>query len=174
VREEQVPSRTKPAIEPFAPKPSVAAAARAEKSPPPAASREETERKKSEPVTVAHAEKVEPAARPRALAPGAKRPADGKSVEVKRPQEPAKKAAATASSPWRVQVGATTYQETAQDMARELRELGYRPSVSKVQVNGETLYRVRIGSFGKQGEAAAAVGRFRREGRFSQAYPVSE
>jgi cell division septation protein DedD len=81
---------------------------------------------------------------------------------------------AKASSAWRVQVGATTYQETAQDMARELRELGYRPSVSKVQINGETLYRVRIGSFGKQGEAAATVGRFRREGRFSQAYLVSE
>ena len=78
------------------------------------------------------------------------------------------------STGWRVQVGATNYQETAQDMARELRELGYSPLVSKVQMNGETLYRVRIGKFNKQGEAMAAVGRFRREGRFSQAYLVSE
>lgn len=174
LNEEQVSSRAKPAGEPFAPKPSVAVAARMDKSPRSVASQEETGRKKLEPVTVAHVEKVETAARPRALALEAKPPTEGRSTEVKRPQETTKKAIAKASSPWRVQVGATTYQETAQDMARELRELGYRPSVSKVQINGETLYRVRIGSFGKQGEAAAAVGRFRREGRFSQAYLVSE
>jgi cell division septation protein DedD len=174
VDEDQMPRRTKPAAEPVVPKLPVAVATRTEKRLMPAAAREERGRKKSEPVTIAHVEKVEPTAHPRALAPETKRPVEGKSAEVKRPQETAKKAVKAASSAWRVQVGATTYQETAQDMARELRELGYRPSVSKVQINGETLYRVRIGSFGKQGEAAAAVGRFRREGRFSQAYLVTE
>ncbi|MGE0824235.1 MAG: SPOR domain-containing protein [Candidatus Binatia bacterium] len=75
---------------------------------------------------------------------------------------------------WQVQIGATTYQETAQDMARELRVLGFTPFVSKVRLNGETLYRVRVGKFSNQVEAVTAVNRFRREGRFSQAYIVSD
>ncbi|MBM4255156.1 MAG: hypothetical protein FJ147_04580 [Deltaproteobacteria bacterium] len=186
VKEDPRPARTKPPAEPFAPKIPVAVesrpekatttiAARTEKPSPTVTQRAENTAKRPTPVTVAHVERTEPPARPRSVVAEGKRAEDGKSSEVKKPQEIAKKVAKSpATSAWRVQVGATTYQETAQDMARELRELGYRPSVSKVQINGETLYRVRIGSFGKQGEAAATVGRFRREGRFSQAYLVTE
>lgn len=168
-----VPSRSKPALEPFTPKIVGPVATRMEKAAPAMLSRMENGDGKLAAITVAHVEKVEPPARPRGSALEVKRSSDGKGNEAKSVQVPVKKVAKQTPG-WRVQVGATTYQETAQDIARELRELGYDPLVSRVQMNGETLYRVRIGKFGKQGEAVAAVGRFRREGRFSQAYLVSE
>jgi DedD protein len=165
-----VPSRAKPFEEPFTPKLPSAVDPQTEKT---VAARVENVDRKPASLTVASVEKAETPVRPRASAAEVKRPVDGKSNETK-PGLTAAKKAEKQSAGWRVQVGATTYQETAQDMARELRELGYSPLVSKVQMNGETLYRVRIGKFNKHGEAAAAVGRFRREGRFSQAYLVSE
>jgi hypothetical protein len=202
VKENDPPPRSKPTVEPFAPKFPVAVASRSERSDKTAAAqtprieaktsvpqstrgaieerrpvaqnpRSETAEKKPSAVTVAHVERIESAARPRVPAPEGKRSGEDKNKEAKAALAATKKAAKQLAA-WRVQVGATTYQETAHDMARELRELGYDPMVSTVQMNGETLYRVRIGKFGKQGEAASAVGRFRREGRFSQAYLVSE
>jgi cell division septation protein DedD len=134
---------------------------------------ETTEKKSSTVVTVANVEKFESSVRSREQTLERKKTRDGKSNETKPALTTAKKTSKQAGG-WRVQVGATTYPETANDMARELRGLGYDPTVTKVQMNGETLYRVRVGKFGKQGEAVAAVSRFRREGRFSQAYPVSE
>ena len=171
--DENGPLRTKPVGEPLTPKLPSAVDPQAEKTAPAVAARVEIVDRKPSPLTLAHVEKAETPVRPRASAAEVKRPVDGKSNETK-PGLTAAKKAEKPSAGWRVQVGATTYQETAQDMARELRELGYSPLVSKVQMNGETLYRVRIGKFNKQGEAVAAVGRFRREGRFSQAYLVSE
>lgn len=172
--EENIPSRAKPIGEVFASKFPAAVASRTEKAIPAVTSRGENVDKKPEPpLTFAHVEKAESPVHPRSPAPEVKRPGDGKGSEAKLGLTPAKKGEKQ-STGWRVQVGATNYQETAQDMARELRELGYSPLVSKVQMNGETFYRVRIGRFTKQGEAVAAVGRFRREGRFSQAYLVSE
>jgi cell division septation protein DedD len=173
VNEENIPSRARPVGESFTPKLPAAVASRTEKATTVVASRGENIDKKPMPITVARVEKTETSARPQALASEARRPLDGKGSGTKLGLTMAKKAEKQ-SAGWRVQVGATNYQETAQDMARELRELGYSPLVSKVQMNGETLYRVRIGKFNKQGEAMAAVGRFRREGRFSQAYLVSE
>ena len=75
---------------------------------------------------------------------------------------------------WKVQVEATSREEVAQEIAKSLRAQGYVPSVSKVQKEGEVLYRIRVGKFATQEEAVAAIGRFRRDGKFSQAYPVSE
>jgi cell division septation protein DedD len=173
VNDENGPLRAKPVGEPFTPKSPSAVDPQTEKTAPAVAARVENVDRKPSPLTVAHVEKAETPVRPRASAAEVKRPIDGKSNETK-PGLTAAKKTEKPSAGWRVQVGATTYQETAQDMARELRELGYSPLVSKVQMNGETLYRVRIGKFNKHGEAAAAVGRFRREGRFSQAYLVSE
>jgi cell division septation protein DedD len=75
---------------------------------------------------------------------------------------------------WKVQVEATSREEIAREIAKSLRAQGYAPSVSKVQKEGAVLYRVRVGKFATQEEAVAAIGRFRRDGKFSQAYPVSE
>ncbi len=75
---------------------------------------------------------------------------------------------------WKVQVEATSREETAREIADSLRAQGYAPTISKVQREGAVLYRVRVGRFATQEEAVAAIGRFRRDGKFSQAYPVSE
>ncbi len=88
------------------------------------------------------------------------------SVPAQRPTGGAKK--------WKVQVEATSREETAREIADSLRAQGYAPTVSKVQKEGAVLYRVRVGRFATQEEAVAAIGRFRRDGKFSQAYPVSE
>ena len=68
----------------------------------------------------------------------------------------------------------TTQQEVAQSVARLLREQGHTPLVNKVERQGEVWYRVRVGTFTNQEEARAAAARFRREGKFAQAYLVSE
>jgi cell division protein FtsN len=46
--------------------------------------------------------------------------------------------------------------------------------VSRVTKEGQVLYRVRVGKFATQEEAVAAMSRFRHDGRFPQAYAVSE
>ena len=79
-----------------------------------------------------------------------------------------------AAKKWKVQVEATSREEVAQEIAKSLRAQGYAPSISKVQKEGEVLYRIRVGKFATQEEAVAAISRFRRDGKFSQAYPVSE
>ncbi len=78
------------------------------------------------------------------------------------------------SKRWAVQVQATTQEMAAQSVAKQLREQGLSPVVSKVERQGEVWYRVRVGKFANEEEAAATVSRFRREGKFTQAYPVLE
>jgi cell division septation protein DedD len=75
---------------------------------------------------------------------------------------------------WKVQVEATSREEVAQEVAQALRAQGYAPSVSRITKEGQVLYRVRVGRFATQEEAIAAMARFRNDGRFPQAYPVSE
>lgn len=94
-------------------------------------------------------------------------------AEVKEAPSPTQKATRPTKG-WKVQVEATSREENAQEIAKALRAQGYEPSVSKVTKQGEVWYRVRIGRFATQEEAVAAIARFRREGKFSQAYPVSE
>jgi septal ring-binding cell division protein DamX len=89
-------------------------------------------------------------------------------VEKKPPVQPAPKGR------WSVQVHATPQQGTAQDIARRLREQGYTPVVSRITRQGTAWYRVRVGSFANEEQAKEIVARFRREGTFPQAYPVSE
>ncbi len=78
------------------------------------------------------------------------------------------------SKRWAVQVQATTQETAAQSVAKQLREQGLSPVVSKVERQGEVWYRVRVGKFTSEEEAEATVSRFRHEGKFTQAYPVLE
>ena len=78
------------------------------------------------------------------------------------------------SKRWAVQVQATTQEAAAQNVAKQLREQGLSPVISRVERQGEVWYRVRVGKFANEGEAEAIVFRFRREGKFTQAYPVLE
>jgi cell division septation protein DedD len=75
---------------------------------------------------------------------------------------------------WSVQVQATRQEDVARNLAKLLREQGHTSTVSKVVRQGERWYRVRVGSFSTEEEARALVSRFRREGKFVHAYPVSE
>jgi septal ring-binding cell division protein DamX len=90
------------------------------------------------------------------------------SVEKKPPALPAPKGR------WSVQVHATPQHGAAQDIARRLREQGYTPVVNRITRQGTTWYRVRVGNFATEEQAKEIVARFRREGTFPQAYPVSE
>jgi cell division septation protein DedD len=74
---------------------------------------------------------------------------------------------------WSIQIHATRDQESARRLANQLRSQGYAPVVSKIVRDREVWYRVRVGSFASADEARASVERFRREGKFPQAYPVS-
>ena len=74
---------------------------------------------------------------------------------------------------WSVQLHATRDENSARQVAGRLRSQGYAPVVSKIVRDGDVWYRVRVGSFRTAEEARASVERFRREGKFSQAYPVS-
>ena len=80
----------------------------------------------------------------------------------------------TSSKRWAVQVQATTQEAAAQTVAKQLQEQGLSPVISKVERQGEVWYRVRVGKFANAEEAEAVVSRFRREGKFTQAYPVLE
>jgi cell division protein FtsN len=87
-------------------------------------------------------------------------------AKEKKPTAPSKR--------WAVQVQATTQEAAAQSVAKQLREQGLSPVISRVERQGEAWYRVRVGKFANEEEAEAIVSRFRREGKFTQAYPVLE
>lgn len=83
------------------------------------------------------------------------------------------KEASAAGRRWSVQVYASQTEGEAKRLADQLRGQGHSPVVSKVERNGETWYRVRIGAFASADEARISVEQFRREGKFRQAYPTS-
>ena len=99
---------------------------------------------------------------------------DARVPAAEQPPAPKEKKVQVPSGRWVVQVQATTQEEAAQNLAKQLREQGLAPVVSKVERQGEVWYRVRVGKFANEDEARAVVSRFRREGKFSQAYPVLE
>ena len=74
---------------------------------------------------------------------------------------------------WNIQVHVTKSRSTARQLAAELRKRGYTASVNRLTKNGETLYRLRVGTF-TQEEAQRVAARFRREEKFAQAYLVSD
>lgn len=74
---------------------------------------------------------------------------------------------------WNIQVHVTKSRSTAHQLAAGLRKRGYTASVNRLTKNGETLYRLRVGTF-TQEEAQRVAARFRREEKFAQAYLVSD
>ena len=91
-------------------------------------------------------------------------PSEGKAQDQKEPP---------ASEGWRIQVHVTKSPSTARQLATELRKRGYTASVNRLTKNGETLYRLRVGTF-PQEEARRVAARLRREEKFAQAYLVSD
>ena len=91
-------------------------------------------------------------------------PSEGQAQDQKEPQ---------GSGGWSIQVHVTKSPNTARQLAAELRKRGYTASVNRLTKNGETLYRLRVGTF-PQEEAQRVAARFRREEKFAQAYLVSD
>ena len=100
----------------------------------------------------------------REIALTAPTPSAGKAQDQKKPQVP---------DGWSIQVHVTKSPSTARQLAAELRRLGYTVSVNRLTKNGETLYRLRVGTF-PQDEAQRVAARFRREEKFAQAYLVPD
>ncbi len=62
---------------------------------------------------------------------------------------------------WMVQVGSFSAQDTARQIAANLKELGFPAFVGAVQVNGKTLYRVRVGAMSDRASAEATLQKLR-------------
>ena len=75
-------------------------------------------------------------------------------------EEPPARAVA-AKTPWTVQVAASRSRATADKMAAELKQRGYRAYVTSGRLNEKTFYRVRVGAFGTRQQAMAEVQRLK-------------
>ena len=86
---------------------------------------------------------------------------------------PDKKEQTQSAGRWSIQVHVTKRRSSAQQLAAELRKQGHVTSVNTLTKNGEVLYRLRVGTFSQE-DAQRVAARFRRDGKFTQAYLVSE
>ncbi len=77
------------------------------------------------------------------------------------------------SGNWSIQVHVTKKRHTAQHIAAELRRQGHAAAVNTITRHGEVWYRIRVGKF-TQKSAQLLASRFRREGKFTQAFLVSD
>ena len=110
-----------------------------------------------------------PATRLREIAPVAPQPVVSKGAAKPEIQ----KVPRTGSGSWSIQVHVTKKRHTAQNMAAELRRQGHAAAVNTITRHGEVWYRIRVGTF-TQTEAQLVASRFRREGKFTQAFLVSD
>lgn len=83
-------------------------------------------------------------------------------------------AQAASSGRWSVQVNATRDAPTAKRLVDYLKARGFDAYEVRVDVRGETWYRVRVGRYGTMQEATAMVVRLRNEERSSRAFLVED
>lgn len=84
-------------------------------------------------------------------------------------QAPVVKSAERVSSGlWAVQLGSFGNEENAQKLAADLRRQGMLASVSKVEANGNTLHRVRIGPQANRAESEAIVTSLQKKGQVAR------
>ena len=75
---------------------------------------------------------------------------------------------------WSVQVNATKDEAVADSVVKQLLAHGYNSYIVKVNLQGETWYRVRVGRFPTMEAATAIVMRLKNEERFPRAFLVNE
>jgi DedD protein len=88
---------------------------------------------------------------------GAVVPAPPAKPETARPVSTVATSNKLISDGWVVQVGSFSVQGTAQQIAAKLKGQGFPAFVEPVQVNGKTLYRVRVGTMANRASADAAL-----------------
>ena len=102
-----------------------------------------------------------PARRPEPEPPPAARDEPGERTSSVSP-EPAQPAARATGGPM-VQVLSTADRDQAEKVASRLDNAGLDVSLASVQVDGRTMYRVRLGPYGDRAEAERVAERVRRE-----------
>ncbi len=110
-------------------------------------------------------------------APAVNRPApeienesDEDSETASAPAAPAH-ALAPGAKPYNIQIEAVMDKSGADEMVSRLKALGYSAQETKVALNGQTWYRVRIGPYASADEANAAQNKLREQ--YRQAYTTS-
>ncbi|HEV2170626.1 MAG TPA: SPOR domain-containing protein [Candidatus Binatus sp.] len=155
--------------------PAIAPAPRAVEAPikPPApAMGEMTSAARSSPATVARV-------RPPAIAPVANPPSEDEDSD-----EDTDTASASAPAiappprplppgvhPYNIQIEAVMDKTGADEMVARLKSLGYNAQETRIQLSGETWYRVQVGPYASADEATAAQNRLREQ--YKQAYTTS-
>ena len=77
------------------------------------------------------------------------------------------------SGEWKIQVHVTESLRHAEEIAGVLRSRGYSVSINNRELEGRTLYRLRVGGYTHTQAQAVALS-FRRDEEFGQAYLVTE
>ena len=112
--------------------------------------------------------------RPPVEAPAANPPSDEDteedSGEAPAPAVPPR-ALPPGSKGYNIQIEAVMDKSGADEMVSRLRDLGYNAQESKVALNGQTWYRVRVGPYASAEEATAAQNELRD--KYKQAYTTS-
>ena len=70
--------------------------------------------------------------------------------------EPAQPPARAAHKPYNIEIQAAMDSTSASQMVRRLERLGYQPHLAPTELNGATWYKVEVGPYATQAEAAAA------------------
>jgi len=116
--------------------------------------------------------------KPPAEAPAVNRPAPENENETDEESETAAPAAAASAravasgaKPYNIQIQAVMDKSGADEMVSRLKTLGYNAQETKVALNGQTWYRVRVGPYASADEATAAQNRLREQ--YRQAYTTS-
>jgi cell division septation protein DedD len=121
----------------------------------------------------------------RAIVPGMKPPAVASSSKPIAPNpapeeekadsgpapSPAVAAPASTRRPYNIQIEAVMDKSAADEMVSRLKALGYNAQELTTTLNGQTMYRVRVGPYASADEAAAAEGRLHEQ--YRQAYTTS-
>ena len=84
-------------------------------------------------------------------------------------RRPTAPAASILSGVFRVQVQALADKLAAEEIAENLRDSGYLVTISAAEVDGKTLYRVRVGPYSTEEQARIVIEKLRRLG-FSDAF----
>lgn len=126
-----------------------------------------------QPEEQAAAEPEQPTAEPETAAETKPESAAAPAAEPKtenRPGPKPKPAAAPSGSSYVVQVGSFGQRANAEKMQAKLAETKFNAFITEGEVDGATLYRVRVGPYPTNGEAAAAAEQLRGDGYKTQVF----
>ena len=123
---------------------------------------------RTSPATVA---RVKPPPAPAVAPPTTEDETPDEEPETAAAPNPPPRALPPGAKPYNIQIEAVMDKSGADEMVSRLRDLGYNAQESKVALNGQTWYRVRVGPYASAEEATAAQNELRD--KYKQAYTTS-